>query len=93
MWEILNVRDTLWEALELLDEFFDFTASFTDQGEGIASDVLDKIFEPFFSTKARGMGLGLAISRVILEKNRGEMQVSSQPGIGSEFTVLLEAAQ
>ena len=67
--------------------------SFVDQGEGISADDLERIFEPFFSTKARGMGLGLPISRVILEKNRGEMHVSSQPGIGSEFMVLLEAVQ
>ena len=43
--------------------------------------------EPLYSTKARGLGLGLAIARAILEKNQGRLRVASEPGRGSVFTV------
>jgi two-component system sensor kinase FixL len=56
-----------------------------DTGQGIAPEHLDKVTEPFFSTKARGMGLGLAISKAILEKNGGRLEVESQLGVGSIF--------
>lgn len=64
----------------------------TDTGTGIATENLNRIMEPLYSTKARGLGLGLAIARAILEKNRGSMQVSSTPGKGSTFTLRLTAA-
>jgi two-component system sensor kinase FixL len=60
-----------------------------DTGVGIAERDLDRIAEPLFSTKARGMGLGLAISKTILEKNGGRLQIESQLGQGSTFTVYL----
>lgn len=63
----------------------------TDSGVGIPSELLPKILEPLFSTKARGLGLGLAIARSILEKNEGSLQVESIPGTGSTFTVRLKA--
>ncbi len=66
--------------------------SVSDTGHGIPADQLDKILEPLFSTKARGMGLGLAITRTIIDKNKGQLQIESQPSVGSKFTVLLVAA-
>lgn len=63
----------------------------TDTGTGISPDDLSRIMEPLYSTKARGLGLGLAIVRTILEKNRGTLAVTSEPGAGSTFTVQLEA--
>src|SRR5262249_2020847 len=51
-----------------------------DTGVGIAADNLRQIMEPFFSTKARGIGLGLALTRAILDKNKGTLNVSSEPG-------------
>ncbi len=48
--------------------------------------------EPLYSTKARGLGLGLAIARSIVEKNQGTIQVASEPGRGSTFTIRLLAA-
>src|SRR5262249_48073436 len=62
-----------------------------DMGVGIAPDVLGHIMEPLYSTKAKGLGLGLAITRSILEKNKGSLRVASQPGQGSTFTVRLGA--
>ncbi|MFO0890735.1 MAG: protoglobin domain-containing protein [Isosphaeraceae bacterium] len=66
--------------------------SFTDRGAGIPPERLDAIMEPFFTTKPRGLGLGLAISRLILEKCRGNLEVRSELGRGSTFVVRLPAA-
>src|SRR5205823_2109505 len=63
-----------------------------DTGVGIAPESLSRILEPLYSTKARGLGLGLAIARAILEKNRGNLRVASTPGQGSTFTVRLMTA-
>ena len=54
---------------------------------------LAKVTEPLYSTKAKGLGLGLAITRAILEKNKGGLRVASQPGEGSTFTVRLAAVR
>jgi signal transduction histidine kinase len=63
-----------------------------DTGVGIPADQLGRILEPLYSTKARGLGLGLAIARAILEKSNGNLRVESEPGHGSTFTVRLPAA-
>ena len=63
-----------------------------DTGVGIAPGDLQRIMEPLFSTKARGLGLGLAIARAILDKNKGSMRVTSAVGQGTTFTVRLAAA-
>lgn len=62
-----------------------------DTGCGIKPEDLARICEPFRSTKARGIGLGLALSHAILEKNRGSLKVVSEVGRGSTFTVVLMA--
>lgn len=64
----------------------------SDTGVGISPDDLGRIMEPLYSTKARGMGLGLAICRSILDKNKGSLRVESKLGQGSTFTVRLGAA-
>ena len=64
-----------------------------DTGVGIPPEKLGHIMEPLYSTKARGLGLGLAITRAILEKNKGGLRVASQPGEGSTFTVRLAAVR
>jgi PAS domain S-box-containing protein len=63
----------------------------TDQGPGIAPELLDKIFLPFFSTKARGSGLGLAVAYSIIQNHGGRIQVSSALGVGTTFRVSLPA--
>lgn len=62
-----------------------------DSGEGIAPENLRKIFDPFFSTKGRNRGLGLAISHAIAEAHHGLIEVESEPGRGATFRVLLPA--
>lgn len=61
--------------------------SFADTGVGIAEEDLDKIFDPFFSTKADGTGLGLAVSYGIIEAHGGRIEVESEPGEGARFTI------
>jgi signal transduction histidine kinase len=58
-----------------------------DTGGGIPPDDMVKIFEPFFSTKKNGTGLGLAVSYGIVQKHGGNVQVSSRLGEGTQFTV------
>ncbi len=60
-----------------------------DRGSGIASDLQQKIFQPYMTTKKQGVGLGLAITRKIVEEHDGTIRVSSAPGKGSVFTVRL----
>jgi signal transduction histidine kinase len=61
----------------------------TDTGAGIAAENLESIFEPFFTTKPSGTGLGLPVTRSIIEEHQGDIRVESQPGKGTTFTVLL----
>ena len=64
----------------------------TDTGVGIAPGDLGRVMEPLFSTKARGLGLGLALSRMIVDRNQGNLRVESEVGKGSTFTVRLAVA-
>jgi signal transduction histidine kinase len=63
-----------------------------DSGHGIERDKLQRVMEPFYSTKSRGVGLGLAMAKALVEKNKGQLRVESEPGKGSTFTVRLTAA-
>ena len=63
--------------------------SFADTGVGIPEENLEKIFEPLFTTKAKGIGLGLAITKMAVEGHGGSMDVESEVGKGSIFTVRL----
>jgi two-component system sensor histidine kinase PilS (NtrC family) len=58
-----------------------------DQGKGIDKVSLERIFEPFFSTKKRGTGLGLAIVKQIIEQHGGTVAIESEPGQGARVTV------
>jgi PAS domain S-box-containing protein len=63
-----------------------------DEGMGIAQPDLDRIFEPYYTTKPKGTGLGLAITYSIVARHGGTMRVVSDLGRGTEFTVLLPAS-
>lgn len=60
-----------------------------DNGPGIAQDVLKQISEPFFTTKAQGTGLGLAVVRAVVEAHQGEFQLSSEPERGATAKLIL----
>jgi two-component system, NtrC family, sensor histidine kinase HydH len=79
-------RRSLVEDLELVE------VSVRDTGPGISPKVLRNLFIPFFTTKAQGTGLGLAISQSIVQNAGGAIEVHSQPGDGTTFTIVLPAA-
>lgn len=62
-----------------------------DNGTGISSEILERIFEPNFTSKNSGMGLGLTMVRKMTEDYKGEISVKSTPEIGTEFTISLPA--
>ena len=63
-----------------------------DTGPGIPPQNIEKIFEPLFTTKARGIGLGLSVSRMLARANGGDLTASSAAGQGATFTLTLEKA-
>ena len=71
----------------------DLEIAVADTGEGMAPDVAENIFTPYFTTKSKGSGLGLAISRNIIKAHNGDIEVESQPGKGSTFTIRLPLAE
>ncbi len=93
---IRNARDAMPQGgrLAISGRAIDGTVevSVADTGIGIEAKNLTRIMEPLYSTKARGLGLGLAIVRSIVEKNQGSLRVDSQPGKGTTFTVRLTAS-
>jgi len=66
---------------------------FSDTGEGIAPENLPRVFEPFFTTKSSGTGLGLSISYHLIEAHDGQITVSSEPGAGTTFVILLPVSE
>jgi two-component system NtrC family sensor kinase len=63
-----------------------------DDGPGIAQKDLSRIFDPFYSTKAEGTGLGLPLTQQIIEEHGGTIACASEPGKGTTFTIRLPAA-
>ncbi|MBE3560262.1 MAG: PAS domain S-box protein [Ktedonobacteraceae bacterium] len=64
-----------------------------DTGEGVSPEHRERIFQPFFTTRAHGIGLGLPITRRLIEDHGGYIQVESQPGAGTTMIVRLPAGQ
>ena len=69
------------------------TIYFEDEGEGIPKDILDKIWDPFFTTKEKGTGLGLGIVKNIIESHRGSIQVINRPVCGARVKVEMPVKQ
>ena len=68
------------------------TISVRDNGSGMTPEHLSKLFQPLFTTKARGIGLGLVVVKNLTQANGGSVEVQSEPGKGTTFTVTLPAA-
>ncbi len=61
----------------------------TDTGCGMPKDIIDKIFQPFFTTKSKGTGLGLAVVQRVTERHKGKLEVKSEVGKGSSFFIYI----
>lgn len=94
---VLNALDAMPEGGQLrihtncTEEPQGVNVVFKDGGKGIPAPILPHIFEPFYTTKVDGFGLGLFISHDIVERHGGHIEVESEPGQGSTFTVWLPA--
>jgi signal transduction histidine kinase len=92
---IRNARDAMPDGgtltVRAADEGEYVTIAVTDSGSGIAPENLHRIMQPLFTTKARGIGLGLAMARAIAEKCDGTLTVASVPGQGATFTIRIPA--
>jgi signal transduction histidine kinase len=69
------------------------TILFEDEGEGIPEDLMEKIWDPFFTTKAKGTGLGLGIVKNIIEVHGGSIQISNRPVCGAHVTIKIPVKQ
>ena len=65
----------------------------TDNGQDLSADKLLHVFEPFYTTKPNGLGMGLAISRSIVEAHGGQLRAENNPTGGATFTFTLPAAK
>jgi two-component system, NtrC family, sensor kinase len=70
----------------------DVALSVSDTGPGIPEEEQEKIFEPLYTTRARGIGLGLAVSKNLVEANQGHIRIRSRPGAGTTFVIHLPSA-
>ena len=85
------LQEVVWLAPELTSPCIKITIK--DQGIGIQPEHLEKIFDPYFSTKSKGSGLGMAITHSIISKHLGHIAVTSTVGEGTTFIILLPAAE
>jgi two-component system, cell cycle sensor histidine kinase and response regulator CckA len=90
---VLTARNvTLGEGAQPLLAAGDYVkVSIKDTGIGIPGDILPRIFDPFYTTKSKGHGLGLAICYSIVNRHGGSIDVESEPGQGSTFHLYLPA--
>jgi len=86
-----NVEDTASESLLSMHEGNFVRITIQDTGVGITQEIIDKIFDPYFTTKQKASGLGLAICYSIINKHDGHITVQSIPGKGTIFTLYLPA--
>lgn len=100
---VLNLMRNAMEAMDASERreltitttrFADFAeVAVADTGLGIAPEIRDQLFRPFVSTKPQGMGVGLSISRTIVEAHGGEIRVEDNPGGGTIFRFTLKPAR
>ncbi len=86
-----NITDAATESLLSVDQGNYVRITLKDTGIGIPRKIIDKIFDPYFSTKQEGSGLGLAICHSIINKHDGHITVDSISGNGTTFTIYLPA--
>jgi signal transduction histidine kinase len=102
-WVMTNLIRNAWQytpeggtvSVQLYEQNGSVVLDVTDTGIGISKDDLQQLFTRFYrverATEIRGIGLGLYVSRAIVEEHGGEIRVSSEPGVGSTFSVIMPA--
>ncbi|HEY9049885.1 MAG TPA: ATP-binding protein [Ohtaekwangia sp.] len=96
---LINLLINSMEAIDKTPAIVDLYTSYSskgnlrihlrDNGSGIDESTLEKIFIPFFTTKKNGSGIGLALTKQILQLHQADIHVSSEPGTGTEFVIVL----
>lgn len=79
--------------VEVVRSADDLAVHVVDDGPGIPAEIFSRIFDPFFSTKAEGTGLGLSVSYAIARSHGGDLRAGNEPGGGARFTLVLPAAR
>lgn len=87
--EAMNGKGTLTITVRLTADN-QAEVSFADTGSGIAAENLDKVFQPLFSTRAKGIGFGLSIARMIIYKHGGTIEAKSEQGKGATIIIKIE---
>jgi two-component system, sporulation sensor kinase E len=86
---VANAAQAVEEGGRLSIAGWERAVAFTDDGPGIAPEILEKIFTPFLTSKTKGTGLGLAIAHKIVEAHGGTIEAKNGPGGGATFTIRL----
>jgi len=89
--EALDGRGRLTVSTRYSPETETITVGIDDTGAGMTDDVLSRAFDLFFTTKAEGTGLGMAIARSVVDRHGGELAIESAPGHGTRVRVRLPA--
>ncbi|MGJ8759983.1 GHKL domain-containing protein [Polaribacter sp. R2A056_3_33] len=87
--QAVNVEENPLIEVKVFSEDINIKITVSDNGKGISDDLKDLIFEPKFTTKSSGMGLGLGMIRNIIEAYKGTISFTSKEGLGTVFTVVL----
>jgi signal transduction histidine kinase len=83
------------KVLRIKTEFADdqLVITITDNGEGVPADKMGRIFEPFFSSKEYGLGLGLPMTKKVIEEHGGRVEFRSTYGEGTEVQLIIPVSQ
>ncbi len=73
--------------IHLISKGGHFIYRIVDTGCGISDDKIDQVFKPFFSSQRNGIGLGLAITKQLIEANHGKISIQSEVGVGTMFNI------
>lgn len=90
--EAMEGHGTLTVRTKQFKEDREVSVQIIDSGPGMDTETVDRIFNPFFTTKDMGTGLGLSVCHKIVEAHDGRLEVESSPGSGATFTLFLKAA-